>query len=88
MDGLELGELIRVSLAAAYAIFGLVLICFGGKPSTMRLALIAVAFFASGITLFHTLGHRIAPWPAAMALLFVVVLIHGTIKYRRGDFDD
>jgi hypothetical protein len=84
----EIGELIRVSLAAAYAVFGLVLICFDGKPSRMRLVLITTAFFASAITLFHTLGHRIAPWPAAMALIFVVVLIHGAIAYNRGDFDN
>jgi hypothetical protein len=84
----DLGELIRVALAAAYAVFGLALICFGGRPSNFRVVLIVTAFMSSAVALFHTLATKIAPWPAGMALVFVVVLIHGAMMYRRGDFDN
>jgi hypothetical protein len=85
---LELGELIRIALAGAYVWFALVLISFPGKASLMRGALVVVAIMASAITMWNTLGHKIAPFPALMALIFVVVLIHGTIKFKRGHYDN
>lgn len=87
MGSLEIAELIRISLAGAYAVFALVLISFPGKASLVRGALVTVAIIASAITMWNTLGHRIAPWPAAFALIFVVILIWGTWKFRKGDMN-
>ena len=81
---LELGELIRIALAGAYIWFALVLVSFPGKASMMRGALIVVAIIASAITMWNTLGHRIAPWPALLALIFVMVLVHGTLRFKNG----
>jgi hypothetical protein len=87
MGNLELAELIRISLAGAYAVFALVLISFPGKASLVRGSLVVVAIAASAITMWNTLGHRIAPFPALLALIFVCVLIWGTLLFRRGDLN-
>ena len=85
---LEVAELIRIALAGAYVWFALVLVSFPGKASLMRGVLVVTAIVASAITMWNTLGHKIAPWPALLALIFVVVLIHSTMKFKRGHYDD
>jgi uncharacterized membrane protein HdeD (DUF308 family) len=79
---LDTGSLIRVLLAAAYAIYALVLITFPGKATQWRIILIGIALIASGVTLFNTFGFSIPPWPAFMTLLFLGAMIHATIAYR------
>jgi hypothetical protein len=84
MGNWEIAELIRIALAGAYIWFALVLLSFPGKASMMRGALILTAIVASAITMWNTLGHRIAPFPALLTLIFVVVLIHGTLMFKDG----
>jgi len=83
---LDFGELIRISLAAAYAVFALLLLTFPDK-SLITKSLMVVALIASAVTLGHVF-RNVAPWPSALALIFIVVLICGTYLYKRGVLND
>ena len=79
---IDYAELVRIALAAAYAIFALVLWSIPNRTLVQYL-LIGVSIMASAVTFYNSFGHRISPWPATLALIFVVVLINGTIAHRR-----
>ena len=81
------GDVVRVLVAAAYAVYALVLYSLALKTgwdwSASRGFLMGAAILASILTLTNTFGVHIPPWPAAGTRIFIVILTYGTVSYAR-----
>ena len=72
---MEVSDFIRLSLAASYAVFALVMFSYKPPWTPARVLLVTVALIASAVTMFNSVFSHIPPWPALMATVFVATLI-------------
>ena len=77
-----INDLIRLTLAASYAVFALVMFSYKPPWTAPRIVLVVVAFIASGVTMFNSVFEHIPPWPALMATVFVATLIVCLVSCR------
>jgi len=82
------GEVARIWLAVAAAVFGLIVMFTPLRTRPlMRALLAAAAFTVSGVTLFHTVIVRLPGWPAGLTAALVTLLCIHVVRHAWEDRD-
>ena len=75
-------EIAQVEMAAACAVYGLVLLLSPVPKTRLTLLLVGMAFTASLVTLYHFFVAPLPGWPAGTVGIFIWIASYGAFKHR------